>query len=39
MKLKINNVDDTFKRDVEVGGEDINLDLPEGPYTKFKERD
>ena len=36
MDLKINNVDDTFKRDVEVGGEDINLDLPEGPYTKFK---
>ena len=39
MRLKINNVDDTFKRDVEVGGEDINLDLPEGPYTKFEGKD
>ena len=36
MKLKINNVGEAFTRDVKVGGDKVELDLPAGPYTKFE---
>ena len=35
MKLKI-NTGEAFTRDVKVGGDKVELDLPAGPYTKFE---